>query len=356
MGVSGEFRLSLRKYAPAVFRTGVVRDDGLSKQIGHQFRPRQRHLVHEQVDAGAVFDHVRVVACVAGYHSRMTLVINAVSVSRLDHVAMIDLESRHLHTIPLIDDAVFVELIGGDGDALRRKLFVDDTDGNIATVCLFEVGHQVLGAGRADQRTAVEAYLNGGRWKLEAEYVETESGKRADRPKLAAALAHAKTIGATVVFAKLDRLTRNVDLLRALVASDVDLVFCDLPHVPAGAMGRFLLTQMASVAELEAGLISERTKVALAAAKARGVKLGNPNGARALRGKQVGNRQAVAKVKANAEQRAANLMTIIDDVRAKGATSVRAIAAALNARGVLTPRGGEWHPTSTARVLARLSG
>jgi DNA invertase Pin-like site-specific DNA recombinase len=78
-----------------------------------------------------------------------------------------------------------------------------------------------------------------------------------------------------------------VDLLRSLVASDVDLVFCDLPHVPAGAMGRFLLTQMASVAELlEAGLVSERTKAALAAAKARGVKLGNPSGARALRGKQ----------------------------------------------------------------------
>ena len=101
-----------------------------------------------------------------------------------------------------------------------------------------------------------------------------ESDKRSDRPKLAKALAHAKAIGATVVFAKLDRLTRNVDLLRSLVASDVDLVFCDLPHVPTGAMGRFLLTQMASVAELEAGLISERTKAALAAAKARGVKLG----------------------------------------------------------------------------------
>ena len=90
-------------------------------------------------------------------------------------------------------------------------------------------------------------YLNGGSWKLAAEYVETESGKRSDRPKLAAALAHAKAIGANVVFAKLDRLTRNVDLLRALVTSGVDLVFCDLPHVPPGAMGRFLLTQMASV-------------------------------------------------------------------------------------------------------------
>src|SRR5258705_7082242 len=134
------------------------------------------------------------------------------------------------------------------------------------------------GLGLDAQREAVANYLNGGKWTLAKEYVETESGKRSDRPKLAAALAHAKAIGATLVFAKLDRLSRNVDLLRSLVASDADLVFCDLPHVPPGAMGRFLLTQIAAVAELEAGLISERTKAALAAA-ARGVKLGNPNGA-----------------------------------------------------------------------------
>jgi DNA invertase Pin-like site-specific DNA recombinase len=110
---------------------------------------------------------------------------------------------------------------------------------------------------------------------LVAKYVETESGRKADRPKLGAALSHAKAIGAKLVFAKLDRLTRNLDLLRSLVASNVDLVFCDLPSVPPGPMGKFLLTQMASVAELEAGLIGERTKKALAAAKARGVKLGN---------------------------------------------------------------------------------
>lgn len=210
------------------------------------------------------------------------------------------------------------------------------------------------GLGLAAQRDAVERYLNGGRWTLAAEYVETESGKRNDRPKLAAALAHANAIGATVVFAKLDRLTRNVDLLRSLVASSVDLVFCDLPHVPPGAMGRFLLTQMASVAELEAGLISERTKVALAAAKARGVRLGNPNGARALKGKQVGNREAVAKVKANAQERAGNLQTMLADIRAHGIDSVRAIADELNRRGVLTPRGATWHPTSVARLMQRL--
>src|SRR5882724_2355990 len=167
------------------------------------------------------------------------------------------------------------------------------------------------GLGLEAQREAVKRYLDGGDWKLLAEYVETETGKRADRPKLSAALAHAKAIGATLVFAKLDRLTRNVDLLRKLVASNVDLVFCDLPHVPPGAMGRFLLTQMASVAELEAGLISERTKAALAAAKARGVKLGNPNGARALRGKQTGNSEAVAVIKANAQGSAENLRAIV---------------------------------------------
>jgi DNA invertase Pin-like site-specific DNA recombinase len=150
----------------------------------------------------------------------------------------------------------------------------------------------------------------------------------------------AKAIGATVVFAKLDRLTRNVDLLRSLVASDVDLVFCDLPHVPPGAMGHFLLTQMASVAELEAGLISERTKAALAAAKARGVKLGNPNGARAFRGSRLGNKQAVAAVRANAEHRAADLRAIVDDLRTQGFTSIRAIAAEFNGLGILTPRGG----------------
>jgi DNA invertase Pin-like site-specific DNA recombinase len=210
------------------------------------------------------------------------------------------------------------------------------------------------GLGLEAQREAVARYLNGGTWTLTAEYVETESGKRTDRPKLQAALSHAKAIGATVVFAKLDRLTRDLDLLRALVRSEVDLIFCDLPHVPPGAMGRFLLTQMASVAELEAGLVSERTKAALAAAKARGVKLGNPNGARALRGKQVGNHAAVATIKAQAQQHASNLGTIVSEIRAAGITSVRAMADELNNRAILTPRGATWHPTSVARLLVRL--
>ena len=93
----------------------------------------------------------------------------------------------------------------------------------------------------------------------------------------------------------------------------------------------------------------------MAAAKARGVQLGNPNGARALRGKQVGNKEAVAAIKLKAQEHATNLRAIVDEVRAQGTTSVRKIAEELNNRGILAPRGGEWQPTTVVRLLARLS-
>ena len=112
---------------------------------------------------------------------------------------------------------------------------------------------------------------------------------------------------------------------------------------------------MANVAELEAGLTSECTKAALAAAKARGVKLGNPNGARALRGRQVGNKEAVAAIKQKAQEHASNLRAIVEDIRAQGITSIRRIAEELNSRAVLAPRGGEWQATTVVRLLARLS-
>lgn len=121
-------------------------------------------------------------------------------------------------------------------------------------------------------------------------------------------------------------------------------------------MGRFLLTQMAAVAELEAGLIGERTKNALAAAKARGGKLGNPNGARALRGKQTGNTEAVTKIKEKAAQRATDLKGIIEGFKRAGITSVRAITEELNHQGINATRGGAWHPTAVARLLNRLPG
>jgi hypothetical protein len=122
---------------------------------------------------------------------------------------------------------------------------------------------------------------------------------------------------------------------------------------------------MAAVAELEAGLIGERTKNALAAARKRIARtgqrgrpdikrLGNPNGARALKGTQVGNTEAVAKLKQNAAQRATDLKAIVDDIRRSGITTVRGIADELQARGIRAPRGDTWHPTAVARLLNRL--
>jgi DNA invertase Pin-like site-specific DNA recombinase len=101
--------------------------------------------------------------------------------------------------------------------------------------------------------------------------------------------------------------------------------------------------------------ISENTKTALAAAKARGVKLGNPNGARALRGKQAGNTEAVTKLKATAAQRAGDLKAIVDDIRRSGITTTRGIAEELHVRGIRAPRGETWHPTAVSRLLSRLS-
>jgi hypothetical protein len=123
--------------------------------------------------------------------------------------------------------------------------------------------------------------------------------------------------------------------------------------VPSGSPAT-LIAGMSGSESLES-LGALRAKTALAAAKARGVKLGNPNGARALRGKQVGNTEAVEQIKANAAQRASDLAGIVTTSRASGLTSVRSIAEALNEQGIRAPRGDTWHPTAVSRLLKRLS-
>src|SRR3984893_4739701 len=129
------------------------------------------------------------------------------------------------------------------------------------------------GLGLEAQRQAVMNYLNGG--KIIAEFSEGESGKRSNRPELDKALAAARLHRCPVVVSKVDRLTRSVAFLSRLLEAGVDVRFADLPQIE-GAPGRFLLQQMVAVAELEAGMISTRTKAALAAAKARGKSLGGP--------------------------------------------------------------------------------
>lgn len=202
------------------------------------------------------------------------------------------------------------------------------------------------GLGIEAQRKAVSDYLNGGNWQLLAEYVEIESGKRNDRPQLLAALMHAKATGATIVIAKLDRLARNVAFISNLMESGVEFVAVDMPMA-----NRLTVHVLAAVAEHEREMISQRTKVALAAAKARGTKLGNPNGARALRGR--GNAAAVAAIKASAASHTARVLPVIAAIRAEGITSLNAIAAELNRRGILTARGGHWYATTVRNTLTQ---
>lgn len=140
------------------------------------------------------------------------------------------------------------------------------------------------GLGLEAQRQIVGRLIGDG--SLVQEYVEIESGKRSDRPQLALAVAQCAATGSTLIVAKLDRLARDAKFLLTLVdACKHGVLFGDLPSLPAGPVGRFMLTQMAAVAELEAGLISQRTKAALAVAKSRGVHLGRkqaPDAARTM--------------------------------------------------------------------------
>lgn len=207
------------------------------------------------------------------------------------------------------------------------------------------------GPGREAQETSVKAYLNGGKWKLVAEFEEVESGKRSDRPELDKALAACRLHRAKLVVAKVDRLTRSVAFLSRLLEARVDVLFCDLPQIE-GPTGRFMLQQMASVAELEAGMISARTKAALAAAKARGQKLGGVRSTKLTNEARAMGRSILAK---RATDKAADYAPIIRELQVAGVTSLGGIAAALNERGIPTVSGrGTWQAVQVSRVLARL--
>ena len=207
------------------------------------------------------------------------------------------------------------------------------------------------GLGLEAQQAAVAQYLNGGDWQIVGEFVEIESGKRSDRPELDQALAAARLHRCCLIVSKVDRLTRSVAFLSKLLEAGVDVRFADLPQIE-GATGRFLLQQMVAVAELEAGMISKRTKDALAAAKRRKVKLGGWRGTIPTAKTRA---KAVAAIEARAAARAADLAPTIANIQAAGATSLRAIAAALNEQGIPTARdAGVWSATQVARVLERL--
>jgi DNA invertase Pin-like site-specific DNA recombinase len=210
------------------------------------------------------------------------------------------------------------------------------------------------GLGVEAQRHAVETYLNGGKWTLVKEFVEIESGKRSDnRPELAKALALCRAHRAALVVAKVDRLARSQGFLSRILEAGVDVRFCDLPQIE-GPTGRFLLQSMMSVAELEAGMISARTKAALAASKARGKKLG---GFRGRAGTAADLTKARAARSSAADAQADALAPILARIDPAGASSLRAVAALLAAEGVPTPSGrGEWTAKAVSRLRERLEG
>jgi DNA invertase Pin-like site-specific DNA recombinase len=206
------------------------------------------------------------------------------------------------------------------------------------------------GLGLEAQQAAVAAFIanRGNDAKLLKSYTEVESGKRDNRPELAKALDHARLTGATLLIAKLDRLSRDAHFLLGLQKAGVSFVAADMPEANALTVGI-----MALVAQQEREAISLRTREALAAARARGVKLGCPNGAAHLR--RYGNGLAVTALKAAASARANGLAATIRAIRSEGVTSANGIAKALNERSIATPRGGVWTARSVLNVTARLA-
>lgn len=206
------------------------------------------------------------------------------------------------------------------------------------------------GLGLDAQRAAVEALCASRGWELIAPpFQEVESGKRDDRPELLKALDRAKLTGARLVIAKLDRLSRDAVFLLTLQKSGVAFCAADMPDANELTVGI-----MALVAQAERKAISTRTREALSAAKARGQRLGNPNGAAAFRRAGKGTTAALEAVSTNADARAAQLQPVLQRLRAAGVASLSGIAAALNDEGILTARGGRWHASSVRNLVARL--
>jgi DNA invertase Pin-like site-specific DNA recombinase len=200
------------------------------------------------------------------------------------------------------------------------------------------------GLGLEAQKASVASYLNGGAWKLIGEFIEVETGKGANaldkRPKLRAALEACRKHGATLIIAKLDRLARNVHFVSGLLETGCDFVAADMPQA-----NKVMIQMHAVMSEWERDQISSRTKAALAAANARGVKLG-------IAGK-ANLKQNIEERKSAADAFAANLAGVIQGFRASG-LSQRAMVGQLNQLGIRTAKGGEWSLVQLQRVIHRV--
>lgn len=196
------------------------------------------------------------------------------------------------------------------------------------------------GLGLDAQATAVSSFVES-RGQVIETFTEIESGKKNDRPELKAALELCRKKKAKLVIAKLDRLARNVAFIANLMESGVDFVACDMPEA-----NKLTLHIMAAFAEFEREAISNRTKDALAAAKARGIQLGNPRPTESLK-------RGVETRRKQCEERQRRVKPVIEELKAQG-FSLRAIARNLNDRNILTPMAAQWDATGVKRVLSNV--
>jgi DNA invertase Pin-like site-specific DNA recombinase len=194
----------------------------------------------------------------------------------------------------------------------------------------------VSGLGLEAQRASVLAHTANG--KLVAEYTEIESGhKHTNRPQLLAALAECRKRRATLVISKLDRLGRNVAFISTLMESQIEFVACDNPHA-----NRLMIHMLAAFSEHEREQISQRTKAALAAAKARGVKLGNPRPLEALQ---------AARAVHYSRKPAPEVLALMRGFKAQG-MSYRAVAREMNRLNIRTYRGCAWFGVTIKAALS----
>lgn len=198
-----------------------------------------------------------------------------------------------------------------------------------------------LGLGIDAQRSAIQRYVDLCGGSVLSELIEVESGKRADRPVLEQAMTLCKRSGATLLVAKLDRLSRTVSFLSRLIETGVDFIAVDNPHA-----NKLMVHVIAAFAEHERDMIAARTRAALASAKERGVKLGNPR----LEEARPNAHLAIVR---NADQYCRNVAPVIQQIRSSGINSLQGIANALEARGIKTARGGSWHSGTVYNVERR---
>lgn len=349
---------ALRPVVAAAYRQAFIRDQGVTVGQGEHWNPLEAAreklppVAHGAPLPAPAHAAVSLVGLFQGWKATATVKPRTIEETRY-HV---DLLTKHIghDDAAMIDQAVLrgwrdeMLAAGRTNNTFNNRLSMSRTFVSYLRVSTDKQGKS--GLGLEAQQAAILAFVQPGDRLLAPPYVEVESGKNSDRPKLRAALDHCRKTGATLLIARLDRLARSVRFISALMEEGIPFLACDMPNATP-----FMLHVYAAVAEEEARAISRRTKVALAAAKARGVVLGGDRGYRpeAAPDAALGG----AAVRRQADHAAFSVAPQIDAILAEmgGTGSLQAVARTLNARGIATPRGGAWTATAVKRAQARIA-